>query len=74
MDQTLVYAIPAALVVVVVALILIIIRQRGEAPPEPTETSLGVSSEGMKRCPHCGMGNLVTDITCSNCGKRLAGG
>jgi hypothetical protein len=27
----------------------------------------------MKRCPNCGTGNLVTDSTCSNCGKRLPG-
>jgi hypothetical protein len=30
-----------------------------------------VATEGMKRCPYCGMGNLVTDATCASCGKRL---
>jgi len=27
----------------------------------------------MKRCPNCGTANLVTDTTCSNCGKHLPG-
>ena len=77
MDAMLVLAIPVALVVVVIALILIIIRQRDEArqaSPDPAKTTFAVSTEGMKRCPNCGMGNLVTDVTCSSCGKRLAGG
>lgn len=73
MDQTLVYALLAALVVVTVATVLIIIRQRGEAPSEPTDNSFAVSTEGMKRCPNCGMGNLVTDQNCSSCGRRLPG-
>jgi hypothetical protein len=73
MDQMLVYGILVALVVVVVATVLIILRQRREAPPEPGETMYATSTEGMKRCPNCGMGNLVTDVSCSNCGKRLPG-
>jgi hypothetical protein len=73
MDQTLVYGMLVALVVVVVAIVLIIVRQRGEAPPEPGESTYATSTEGMKRCPNCGMGNLVTDVTCSSCGKRLPG-
>jgi uncharacterized protein (DUF983 family) len=32
-----------------------------------------VSTEGMKRCPSCGTGNLVTDANCMTCGKRLPG-
>ena len=74
MDQTLVYAMLVALIVVVISTILIVIRQRGEAPAGPGEATFAVSTEGMKRCPRCGMGNLVTDATCSSCGKRLAGG
>jgi hypothetical protein len=73
MDPMLVYAILVALIVVVVATILIMLRQRGEAPPEPGESMFATSTEGMKRCPNCGMGNLVTDVTCSSCGKRLPG-
>jgi hypothetical protein len=37
------------------------------------ENPFAVSTEGMKRCPSCAFGNLVTDSTCSSCGKRLPG-
>ncbi len=68
-----VYAILGALIVVVIAAILIVMRQRGEVAPKLGETPFAVSTEGMKRCPSCGMGNLVTDATCASCGKRLPG-
>ncbi len=35
------------------------------------EPTFAVSTEGMLRCPGCGMGNLVGDRTCSSCGKTL---
>jgi len=35
------------------------------------ESPFAVSTEGMERCPSCGMGNLVGDRTCSACGKPL---
>ena len=73
MDQTLVYAVLVALVVVVVAAILIVIRQQGEKAPAPGDSPFATSTEGMKRCPNCGFGNLVTDATCASCGKRLPG-
>ena len=34
---------------------------------------LGVSTEGEKRCPSCGMGNLWTDRNCISCKARLPG-
>ena len=34
----------------------------------PHESPYAVSTEGMKRCPRCGFGNLVTDSTCGSCG------
>jgi uncharacterized protein (DUF983 family) len=37
------------------------------------ESKYATATEGMKRCPSCGVGNLVTDETCSSCGKRLPG-
>lgn len=37
----------------------------------PAESPFAVSTEGMNRCPHCGMGNLVGDSTCSGCGRVL---
>jgi uncharacterized membrane protein len=36
-------------------------------------TQFGVSTEGEKRCPACGMGNLWMDRNCISCGKRLPG-
>jgi ribosomal protein L32 len=67
MDQTTqLIALVIAAAVGLVALLLILRRQRHDSP-------FAVSSEGMKRCPNCGAGNLVTDSTCVNCGKHLAG-
>ena len=37
----------------------------------PVESQFAVSTEGMVRCPNCGMGNLVGDATCSGCGRSL---
>lgn len=37
----------------------------------PVESQFAVSTEGMVRCPNCGMGNLVGDTTCSGCGRGL---
>ena len=71
MDPMQVYAILGALVVIVVAAVLIVIRERSEIPPEPGDSPYAVSTEGMTRCPSCGMGSLVTDATCSSCGKPL---
>lgn len=59
----------------IVATLGILRRQRlghetgrgGGAPESP----FAVSTEGMQRCPSCGMGNLVGDSTCSGCGKAL---
>ena len=39
----------------------------------PQESLYATSTEGMKRCPACNTGNLVTDANCSSCGKHLPG-
>jgi hypothetical protein len=57
----------------IVATIGILRRQRLQLESSGRENPLAVSTEGMKRCPNCGTGNLVTDATCSNCGKALPG-
>jgi hypothetical protein len=47
---------------------------RGSPAPNhasANERPFAVSTEGMKRCPSCGVGNLVTEQQCSGCGKRL---
>ena len=50
---------------------VVIIRRSASAASAARQESFAVSTEGMSRCPSCGMGNLVTDATCSSCGKRL---
>jgi hypothetical protein len=48
-------------------------QKAAAAAAGPAESRFAVSTEGMKRCPSCGMGNLVTDSTCSSCRRRLPG-
>ena len=57
----------------IVAVITILRRDRVAPEEPPAESPFAVATEGMKRCPSCGMGNLVTDDNCSNCGTRLVG-
>jgi hypothetical protein len=65
-------ALSGATAVGIVALLLMIRRQRRDAEPQP-ESPFGVSTEGEKRCPKCGMGNLWTDARCISCGSALPG-
>jgi hypothetical protein len=51
----------------------ILFKQRKALQASGHENPYAVSTEGMKRCPACNTGNLVTDATCSNCGKPLPG-
>jgi hypothetical protein len=48
-----------------------LLRQPREvlAPDSP----FAASTEGEKRCPKCGMGNLWTDRNCISCNARLPG-
>ncbi len=55
-----------------VATLAMLRRQRLQAAG-PHENTYATSTEGMKRCPACNTGNLVTDASCSNCGKHLPG-
>ena len=73
MDDLALNALLAAAALGVVAMILIIRRQRNDRADATRESPYAVSTEGMKRCPNCGFGNLVTDSTCSSCGKRVPG-
>lgn len=57
----------------IAAVVVILRRDRVTTEEASRETPYAVATEGMKRCPSCGMGNLVTDDTCSSCGKRLPG-
>ncbi len=40
---------------------------------QPDESPFAASTEGTKRCPHCGFGNTGSDRTCASCGKDLPG-
>ena len=71
MDQLTALVLVAAAGVGLIAAIWI---ARGESrATEPHESQFATSTEGMKRCPNCGRGNLVTDATCLYCGHSLPG-
>ena len=74
MDQTtqLLLLVLAALVGVFATLV-ILRRQRSETEAATRENPYAVSTEGEKRCPNCGMGNLWTDRNCISCKARLPG-
>jgi len=74
MDQTtqLIVMVIAA-VIGMLAVLAILRRDRHTAEDATRESPFATSTEGMKRCPSCGTGNLVTDSNCLNCGKRLPG-
>jgi LPXTG-motif cell wall-anchored protein len=55
------------------AAVLILRRQRLERLAATRESPYAVSTEGEKRCPNCGMGNLWTDRNCISCKARLPG-
>jgi hypothetical protein len=74
MDQTYLLALAIAAIIVVVALAVIRARmQRDREETMPPESPFATSTEGMKVCPKCGMGNLWTDRQCVSCGTALKG-
>ena len=73
MDDLPLFALLAAAAIGFVSTLLILRRQHSEEADRTRENPYAVSTEGMKRCPNCGFGNLVTDATCSSCAKRLPG-
>ncbi len=73
MDQYLL-ALIVALIVAVVALAVIRMRMQRETDESVApESPFATSTEGMKVCPKCGMGNLWTDRRCISCGTALKG-
>jgi hypothetical protein len=72
-QQTQLLALVIALAVLAIAVVLILNRQRRDREDATRESPFGTSTEGEKRCPKCGMGNLWTDRTCITCGARLPG-
>jgi hypothetical protein len=74
MDQTtMLLALIIAAGLGLMATLAIVRRERRRTETEATDQQFAVSTEGQKRCPACGMGNLVTDATCVSCGQRLPG-
>lgn len=53
------------------AVILILRRERVDREADEVESPFAASTEGEKRCPKCGMGNLWTDRECISCGAKL---
>jgi hypothetical protein len=72
-QQTQLLALAVAVLVLVAAILLIRNRQRRDRQDATSESPFATSTEGEKRCPKCGMGNLWTDRTCISCGARLPG-
>jgi hypothetical protein len=72
-QQTQLLALVIAVAVLAVAILLIRNRQRRDRKDAAGESPYATSTEGEKRCPKCGMGNLWTDRTCISCGARLPG-
>jgi hypothetical protein len=74
MDQTTQVLLMLVFAIVgILAVVRILGRDRRSADELAHDSPFATSTEGMKRCPYCGTGNLVTDSNCSNCGKRLPG-
>ncbi len=74
MDQTTqLIVVVIASVIGLLAVLAILRRERHDREEATRESPFAASTEGMKRCPSCGTGNLVTDSNCLNCGKRLPG-
>ena len=74
MDSLLLPLLALAAAVAVAALALATSRRRTEEQAaHPPESQFAVSTEGMKVCQRCGMGNLWTERTCSSCGASLKG-
>lgn len=73
MDQTeLLLALTFLTAFAILALLVHLRRLRREAAPQQ-ESPYAASTEGAKRCPRCGMGNLWTDRNCISCKARLPG-
>jgi hypothetical protein len=74
MDPTLVLFLAIAVIVAVAAYGVVRSNARSRATPDGgVESPFAVSTEGMKVCPKCGMGNLWMERDCSACGATLKG-
>jgi hypothetical protein len=72
-DQMYLLLLAIAVIVAFAALVVMRARPRTPTTPEGNDSPFGVSTEGMKMCQKCGMGNLWTERRCSACGSPLRG-
>lgn len=64
------------LLLLMIAIVLLFVASWGMLAARPTtdpDDRLATSTEGMKICGRCGMGNLWTERRCSSCGADLKG-
>lgn len=73
MDDMLLIGLAAAVAVILVLLVAVTARREAPRPDDVPGDGLATSTEGMKICPSCGMGNLWTERSCSACGAPLKG-
>jgi hypothetical protein len=73
MDQTFLLALVFALLIALAALGRIATHTPTPSGQAAGEIGVGVSTEGMKVCPKCAMGNSWNERTCSSCGTKLKG-
>ncbi len=74
MDQPFLIILIAAIVIMMLALARLLTRPRTPASEGgPADSPIAASTEGMKICPRCGMGNLWTERRCSSCQADLKG-
>jgi hypothetical protein len=73
MEQLYLPVLVLAVVVAMLAVARILAKPRTPASEALGESPIAVSTEGMKICPKCGMGNLWTERRCSACGAGLKG-
>lgn len=73
MDDLTLLALGGAAVIGLAAALILMKRDEQVEAAADVEGAFAVSTEGMKRCASCGLGNLVSDSTCASCGSRLPG-
>ena len=73
MDQNLQLVVMTLAAALGIVATLVILRKQRRALSPPSESQFAASTEGEKRCPKCGMGNLWMQNRCITCGAKLAG-
>jgi hypothetical protein len=73
MDQSYLFVLAIAVLAALAALGSMLSRPRRPVTPDGSDSPFAVSTEGMKVCPKCGMGNMWTDRSCMACRAPLRG-